>query len=224
MNRVTVIPADGYVAVDGRGISGLDLSALDPQIHAVQWYGATGQVELVPDENGRGYNIEITSLEMVQPALDAWQAAVDAIDNPPPPSVAYSATARIATLSAACEDAITSGFTSSALGAPHTYQSDRDDQTNLLGSHATAIATGQSVPHKCRDGASVWAYRLHTPAQMTQVLADGAATKLGHLQRFGLLRDQVWAIVAANTLLPDDPDYLTDDAARAAIDAVVWAE
>lgn len=138
-------------------------------------------------------------------------------------SVVDAATARIATLSADCEAAITGGFVSSALGTPHTYQSDRDDQTNLLGSHATALATGQSVPHKCRDENSVWAYRLHTPAQMTQVLADGAATKLGHLQRFGLLRDQVQAIVAATSLLPDDPDYLTDDAARAAIAAVVWA-
>ena len=139
-------------------------------------------------------------------------------------AVSDVATTRIATLSADCEAAITSGFVSAALGTPHAYQSDRDDQTNLLGSHATALATGQSVPHKCADAFGVWAYRLHTPAQMIQLLADGAAVKLGHLQRFGQLRDQVQAVVAANALPPDDPDYLTDDAARAAINAVEWAE
>lgn len=140
----------------------------------------------------------------------------------PPPAVVDVATARIAALSSDCEAAIVGGFSSAALGTPHTYQSDRDDQTNLLGSHATATATGQSVPHKCQDAAGTWAYRLHTPAQMTQVLADGAAVKLQHLQHFGALRDQVLAIVAANALLPEDPDYLTDDAARAAIEAVTW--
>lgn len=140
----------------------------------------------------------------------------------PPASVSDIAAGRIAALSADCESAIIGGFVSDALGTPHTYQSDRDDQTNLLGSHATATATGQSVPHKCQDAAGVWAYRLHTPAQMTQVLSDGAAVKLAHLRYFGALRDQVQAIVAANVLLPDDPGYIDDATARAAIEAVTW--
>lgn len=86
MQRVTIIPTDGFVSVDGRSFNGLDLSAIDPQIHAVQWYGVAGEMELVPDANGRGANIAIADLAFIQPALDAWQAAADAEDNPPPPT------------------------------------------------------------------------------------------------------------------------------------------
>jgi hypothetical protein len=137
----------------------------------------------------------------------------------PLPSMDYAASLRIATLSADCEAAITGGFMSEALGTPHAYQSDRDDQLNLVG----AVSANADIPFKCLDGnTGIWAYRPHTAAQLKQVLADGAAVKLQHLQRFGLLRDQVQSIVAATTLLPDDPDYMDDATARAALDTVVW--
>ena len=210
MQRVTIVPADGFVAVDGRGISGLDLSTLDPQIHAVQWYGTDGELELVSAPGSPGANITITDLAFVQPALDAWQAAADAIDNPPPPTPADLASKKVNSLSTACEVAIESGFISEALGTEHTYQSERDDQLNLIG----ASAAGVDMPYKCADVNSAWAYRQHTAAQLKQVLADGAAVKLSHLQKFGQLRDQVEAIVADTAL--------TDDEKRAAIDAVVW--
>lgn len=210
MQWVTIIPADGYVAVDGRGFSNLDLSVLDQQIHAVQWYGASGEMELVPDENGHGANIAITDLAFVQPALDAWQDAADAIDNPQPLSPADLSVEKVNSLSTACEAAIESGFVSDALGAEHTYQSERDDQLNLIG----ASSTGVDMPYKCADANGVWAYRLHTADQLKQVLTDGAAVKLGHLQQFGQLRDQVESIVVDTAL--------TDDEKRTAIDAVVW--
>jgi hypothetical protein len=70
------------------------------------------------------------------------------------------------------------------------------------------------MPFKCADETGAWAYRLHTAAQLRQVLSDGAAVKLGHLQTFGIKRTQVDAIVADATL--------TDNEKRTAIDAVVW--
>jgi hypothetical protein len=76
--RVTIIPEDGFVSVDGEGHSELDLSSIDPSVHAVQWYSTEGAVEY-KDEKGRAtHNEQITSLDEFQPALDAWQAAKDA--------------------------------------------------------------------------------------------------------------------------------------------------
>jgi len=128
----------------------------------------------------------------------------------PPKPVRDVATDKITELSSACETAITSGFTSAALGVEHTYQSDRDDQLNLVG----ASTAGVDMAFKCRDANGVWAYRPHTAAQLAQVHHDGAAIKLSHLQRFGDKKDQVIAIA--------DAPALTDDEKRAAIEAVVW--
>ncbi len=204
------------MAVDGRGISGLDLSTLDPQIHAVQWYGTDGELELVSAPGNPGANIAITDLEFVQPALDAWQAAANAIDNPSPPAPADMAVKKINSLSTACEVAIESGFVSDALGSEHTYQSERDDQLNLIGSSSAGV----DMLYKCADANGAWAYRQHTAVQLKQVLADGAAVKLGYLQRFGQLRDQVTAI-AAGEVLTDEGTAMTDDEKRTAIDAVL---
>ena len=81
--RVTIIPVDGFVSVDGEGYSGLDLSFMDADIHALQWYETDGELEI---QDARGRVIEnrpIESLEPYQPALDAWQAAKDAAEQAP---------------------------------------------------------------------------------------------------------------------------------------------
>ena len=78
--RVTIIPTDGFVSVDGEGYSGLDLTFMDSDIHALQWYETEGELEI---QDARGRVIEnrpIDSLEPYQPALDAWQAAKDAAE------------------------------------------------------------------------------------------------------------------------------------------------
>lgn len=80
MDRVTIIRADGFVSVDGLGFSDLDLSFIDPDIHAVQWYGTEGEIEWRVD--GRKYfNTDIAGLEEFQPALDAWSAAKQAAES-----------------------------------------------------------------------------------------------------------------------------------------------
>jgi hypothetical protein len=78
--RVTIIPADGFVSVDGEGYSDLDLTFMAADIHAVQWYDTEGELE-IQDARGRAVeNRLIDSLEPYQPALDAWQAAKDAAE------------------------------------------------------------------------------------------------------------------------------------------------
>ena len=73
--RVTIIPSDGFVSVNGEGFSGLDLSFMAADIHAVQWYETEGEIER---KDGRGRmvaNEPITSIEQFQQVLGVWQAA-----------------------------------------------------------------------------------------------------------------------------------------------------
>jgi hypothetical protein len=71
--RVTIIPSDGFVSIDGYGFSGLDLSGIDASVHAVQWYDTHGEVEVKdPVTRKMTANTEITSLEQFQAAIDIW--------------------------------------------------------------------------------------------------------------------------------------------------------
>ena len=73
--KVTIIPSDGFVSVDGQGFNKLDLSFIASEIHAVQWYDTEGEIER-KDSRGRMIaNDVITSIEQFQPALDAWAVA-----------------------------------------------------------------------------------------------------------------------------------------------------
>lgn len=87
----------------------------------------------------------------------------------------------------ACESAITAGFQSSALGAPHQYSSQLDDQLNLTG----AILRGLDMPYACRDEQGAKAFRLHTAAQLRQVGDDFTLYKLQLLQRANELKQQL---------------------------------
>lgn len=74
--RVTIIPVDSSVSVDGVGFGGLDLSFMAPSVHAVQWYETHGDVEIKDPVTGRMVaNEHITSFDAYQPAVTAWQAA-----------------------------------------------------------------------------------------------------------------------------------------------------
>ena len=74
--RVTIIPIDGSVSVDGKGFGGLNLSFMDASVHAVQWYETHGELEVKNPVTGRMVaNEVITSIDAFQPAIDVWQAA-----------------------------------------------------------------------------------------------------------------------------------------------------
>ena len=76
MMRVTIIPIDGSVSVDGVGFGGLDLSFMDASVHAVQWYETHGEIEVKDPVTGRMVaNEVITSIDAFQPAINLWQAA-----------------------------------------------------------------------------------------------------------------------------------------------------
>lgn len=98
--------------------------------------------------------------------------------------------AKIEEINACCRAKIVGGFSSAALGAPHTYDSEEADQLNLIG----AIALNSDLPYRCTDAAGVKDFRPHTAAQLKQVAADGAAVKLSALEKAALLKASVLAV------------------------------
>ena len=104
----------------------------------------------------------------------------------------------------ACAQAITSGLWSSALGAPHQYSSQLDDQLNLTG----AVLRGLDMPYACRDEQAVKEFRLHTAEQLRQVGDDFTLYKLQLLQHANELKQHLDAALAAGDL--------------AALEAITW--
>lgn len=83
--------------------------------------------------------------------------------------------AKIELLKVDCTTAIQAGFTSSALGEVHTYDSTLpQDQTNLLG----AKIAGVDMYFTCTDSTGYKSQKFHTVAQMAQVYQAGMV----HLQ------------------------------------------
>ena len=71
--KVTIIPVDSSVTINGVGFSGLDLSFIPNNVHAVQWYDTFGEVEIKDTVTGKMIsNDNISSLDFYQPAIDAW--------------------------------------------------------------------------------------------------------------------------------------------------------
>lgn len=67
--RVTIIRDDGVAGVDG-SFRPVDLSALPPEIRAVQWNGARGHVEY-----DNAANTPLDSIAEFQWVIDRWATA-----------------------------------------------------------------------------------------------------------------------------------------------------
>lgn len=83
MTKLTIIPADKAIYVNGNALFDFDLSFMPPLIRALQWEGENGHIEL-----NDGTNIAVT--ELPQWAIDAqnlWQTKFDQVNNPIPQPV-----------------------------------------------------------------------------------------------------------------------------------------
>lgn len=75
--RVTIIAETGSVGIDGVWADGIDLSFMENDIHAVQWYGDKGEIE-----RHDGTKIHIISNEPIssftpfEPVIALWQAKI----------------------------------------------------------------------------------------------------------------------------------------------------
>lgn len=84
--RLTIIPSDTTVYVDGVAYSNIDLTWIPEidgkKIHALQWLDGTGHIEFVgPDQN-----LEITTLSLdgicnFEKAIDLWNEKKEEHDN-----------------------------------------------------------------------------------------------------------------------------------------------
>jgi len=70
--RLTIIPSDGSVYVDGSGYTNLDLTWIPEidgkKVHAVQWLDGEGEVEFVGPEQ----NLKINDLGVFEQAISLW--------------------------------------------------------------------------------------------------------------------------------------------------------
>lgn len=99
---------------------------------------------------------------------------------------------KIAEANQICYQKIISGFTSSALGSPHKYQSEETDQFNTLANLTIAQQNNISVSQKCVEIATgIKSWKSHTPAQILQVFTEGGAHVTAMLQRKDVLAKSI---------------------------------
>lgn len=83
--KLTIVAEDRVISIDGVSFSDLDISALNPSIHAVQWYGEYGEVEYKSKvENNqivKPQNQLIQDFSEFQWAVDAWNVAKQEYDK-----------------------------------------------------------------------------------------------------------------------------------------------
>lgn len=100
-----------------------------------------------------------------------------------------------ATLDFACQQAILSGFQSSALGSTHQYPANPKDQSNLIGAVAQSYdpsnAANWTVPFWCADASGNWSYQPHTASQIRQVMTDGISTRTAMTVKLSQYNNQV---------------------------------
>jgi len=73
--RVAIIADDSHVYVEGHALV-VDLTGLDDEIHAVQWYGTVGDIEYKHDHiaDTKKQNERITDFAPYQVFVDRWMA------------------------------------------------------------------------------------------------------------------------------------------------------
>jgi hypothetical protein len=126
------------------------------------------------------------------------------------PTLGQCRNRKAAALRAACQQEIREGYSSAALGAPHTYPATEADQRNMIAAVTVSMLPGLTAdwttPFWCADPAGAWAMRDHTAAEIQRAAADG--------------RD---AVVAAQRKLATLLQRMAGAAARADLDAMVWS-
>ena len=79
MTKLTIIPSDKSVYVDGLYYTGFDLSFIPSDVHALQWFSNSGWIE----RQGEANEIINSLPDWATQAQALWQARHDEINNPP---------------------------------------------------------------------------------------------------------------------------------------------
>lgn len=159
------------------------LYAVKKQIGEVSARYIASLSELLPDET----SIETDDISSI--IYDATTDSARAMNESD--LLALAKTKKISSLKQACTTAIQSGFTSSALGSAHTYDSELPtDQTNIIGAMVASLS-GASIPFTCTDSNGYKEQRLHTAAQLQQVFQAGMQHIVVNKSRYDTLKKQV---------------------------------
>jgi len=74
--RLTIIPSDKFISVDNVGYYNVEMPFIPENVHAVQWYGDYGVIEIKNLTTNRIVeNIEITDISQFNAAIEAWSNA-----------------------------------------------------------------------------------------------------------------------------------------------------
>lgn len=137
-----------------------------------------------------------------------WYISSGALAQVPPPTAAQqlanSQATQIAAIDAACRTSIYAGFTSSALGSPHTYPAKDTDQQNLSASVLSSVLPnvqgGWTTNFWCADAGGNWALRSHTATQIQQVGVDGKSAILSSIAKKAQLEQQIMAATTVDAV------------------------
>ena len=135
---------------------------------------------------------ESSGITLSPDSATGFPVAVESVANP----VQTLYEMKVLIVNDACEKQITGGFWSSALGQPHQYSSQMDDQLNLTG----VILLGLDTLYACRDELGAKEFRPHTFAQIRRVGDDFTLFKLQLLQKANVLKQQLDQALAAADL------------------------
>lgn len=139
-------------------------------------------MEEIENANYVGFHMMyIIDFELKVEVLDTFTAEVSIGElitshksNPANSDIARLKASKIAEFVEIAESEIANGFTSNALGDINYYSSGDADQLNLVG----AVAMDSDLLYASRNTQeSESSFKLHTAAQMRQVLIDGAIFK-----------------------------------------------
>jgi hypothetical protein len=73
--RLIIIKEDGFVSIDKENYTGIDLSAIDNNINAIQWYGTYGEIEIKNEKGQMIENKEITNIDDYLFVIPLWEEA-----------------------------------------------------------------------------------------------------------------------------------------------------
>ena len=80
--RVTIIPVDGFCSVEGVGYTDIDMASVPADVHAIQWYGTHGEVEIKDPVTGKLVRNEfIADLSEYQSVLASYWATRTAAEE-----------------------------------------------------------------------------------------------------------------------------------------------
>lgn len=103
------------------------------------------------------------------------------------------------------------GFKSAALGTPHIYDFNTEDQINLQ----ALLSAGIDAEFRCRGlEESFKTYKPHTKAQLKKVFADGLARKAKILNFYGKEKERLHACDYAGVLQFKAADLETEEAGK----------